>query len=146
MAAASDLPGDLSHDGPLPETPPRRLRDQSQLDFELEFMGRLLERDPAYADAIRVHGYNLAARGLLARTLLMDRRLVRLKPDRPIPRYNLACSYALLGLKDLAFDSLQRALELGYRRLDHIKRDPDLETLRRDVRFARLLRKFQASR
>ena len=120
------------------------MREQSQVEFELDFMSRLLERDPVYADALRVHGYNLASLGHSARALLMDRRLVRLKPERPIPWYNLACSYALLGLTEPAFAALQKSLELGYRHFAHLHTDPDLETLRRDIRFARLMRRFES--
>jgi tetratricopeptide (TPR) repeat protein len=120
----------------------RRLREQSQLDFELEFFGRILEGDPLYAAALRVHADNLAARGQYARALQADRRLVRLLPDRPIPWYNLACSYALLGLTEPAFAALQRALDLGYSHLAHLRRDPDLKSLRSDPRFARLLRRL----
>ena len=86
--------------GSGPETSTRRLREQSQLDFELEFLGRILERDPFFADALRVHANNLAAKGLYGRRLQIDRRLVRLLPDRAIPWYNLACSYAVLGMTE----------------------------------------------
>lgn len=134
MAAAEDSPADR-------ETSTRRIREQSQLDFELEFLGPILDRDPYYADALRVHADNLAARGHSARALQIDRRLVRLHPDRPVPWYNLACSYAVLGMTDPAFAALQRSVELGYRLLDHMARDPDLKSLRRDPRFARMLRK-----
>lgn len=134
MAAAEDHPADR-------DLSTRRLRAQSQLDFELEFLGRLLERDPYHAAALRVHADNLAARGHSARALQIDRRLVRLQPERPVPWYNLACSYAVLGMTDPAFGALQRSVELGYRLLDHMARDPDLKSLRRDPRFARLLRK-----
>lgn len=142
MGATPELPGDSSQEGLVPGTPVRRLREQSQLDFELEFFGRLLERDPLFASALGAHAQNLATRGHFARALQADRRLVRLLPDRPIPWYNLACSYAVLGLIDPAFFALQRALELGYRHLVHLRRDPDLKALRRDPRFARLLRRF----
>src|SRR6476620_8387243 len=108
MAAAEDHPADR-------DISTRRLREQSQLDFELEFLGRILERDPFFADALRVHANNLAAKGLYGRALQMDRRLVRLMPDRAIPWYNLGCSYAVLGMTDPAIAALQRALELGYR-------------------------------
>jgi hypothetical protein len=141
MAASPDRPGESYPEGPVPETSTRRIREQSQLDFEIEFLGRILERDPFFTDALRVHGNNLAARGLYSRALQVDRRLVRLMPERPIPWYNLACSYAVLGMIDPAFQALQRALELRYPRLDHVRRDPDLKTLRRDPRFARLLRR-----
>lgn len=141
MASADNRPTDLPHESPGPELTTRRLREQTQLDFELEFFARILERDPAYADALRVHAGNLAARGLYTRALQADRRLTRLVPDRPIPWYNLACSYALLGMTDRAFDALQRALDLGYRYVRHLCRDPDLKALRRDPRFSRLLRR-----
>jgi tetratricopeptide (TPR) repeat protein len=142
MAAPHDRPGEPSSEGQAPETSTRRLREQSQLDFELEFLGRILERDPFHADALRVHASNLAAKGLYTRALQMDRRLVRLLPDRAIPWYNLACSFAVLGMTDPAIAALQRALELGYRHLDHLRRDPDLKSLHHDPRFIRLIRKF----
>lgn len=142
MATPHERPVEPSSEGPTPEISTKRLREQSQLDFELEFLGRILERDPFFTDALRVHGNNLAAKGHSARALQIDRRLVRLLPDRAIPWYNLACSYAVLGLIDPAISALQRALELGYRHLDHLRRDPDLKSLRHDPRFARLLRRF----
>lgn len=142
MAAHQDRPSDPSSEGPAPEATTRRLREQSQLDFEIEFLGRVLDRDPFFADALRVHANNLAAKGLYTRALQIDRRLVRLMPERSIPWYNLACSYAVLGITDPAFAALQRALDLGYRHLEHVRRDPDLKSLRRDPRFSRLLRRY----
>jgi len=142
MAAPHDRPSDPSSEGPVPETTTRRLREQSQLDFEIEFLGKVLDRDPFYTDALRVHANNLAAKGFYTRALQLDRRLVRLMPERAIPWYNLACSYAVLGMIDPSFAALQRALELGYRHLDHLRRDPDLKSLRRDPRFTRLIRRY----
>ena len=137
MAAAEDRPGESR-----PEASPRRARRASQREFELEFLARVLERDPYFAEALRVHGDNLAATGQYARALAVDRRLVRLWPERPVPWYNLACTYAVLGLLDPAFTALQRALELGYRHLRHLSRDPNLRALRQDPRFPRLIRKI----
>jgi tetratricopeptide (TPR) repeat protein len=142
MATFDNTTGDSRPDGQVPETSTRRLREQTQRDFELDFLARVLERDPSYADALRVHAGNLAAAGQYARALQADRKLVRLLPERPIPWYNLACSYAVLGMTEPAFSALQRALELGYRHFGHLCRDPDLKSLRRDPRFSRLLRKF----
>ena len=141
MSAAYDRPEE-SHDSAIPETSRRRHRELSQLEFELDFLGRVLERDPLYADALKVHADNLAAKGYYNRALQADLQLVRIRPDRPIPWYNLACSYALLGMVDRAFESLERALRLGYGHIHHLRRDPDLKSLRRDPRFARLLRRY----
>jgi Flp pilus assembly protein TadD len=141
MAAGDDRQADSPREGPNRETSKRRSRQQRQLDFELEFLGQILDRDPYYPDALAVHAANLANDGQYARAMQMDRRLVRLQPDRPIPWYNLACSYALLGMVDPAFAALQRAVDLGYRHIRHLCRDPDLAALRRDPRFPRLLRR-----
>ncbi|WP_152049903.1 TPR end-of-group domain-containing protein [Tautonia marina] len=141
MAASNHLPGNSDRDRPSSETSTRCLREQSQRDFEVEFIGRILDRDPYYVDAIRVQANNLARRGESTRALQLDRRLTRLQPDRPIPWYNLACSYAVLGMIDPAFDALTRAVDLGYRHFRHMLRDPDLKALRQDPRFARILRR-----
>jgi tetratricopeptide (TPR) repeat protein len=119
----------------------RRPRRRAQVDFELDFFARILERDPCYAAVLKVHADNLAGRGQWVRALQLDRRLVRLQPERPIPWYNLACSYAKLGMTDQAFHALYRAADLGYALIDHMASDPDLKSLRRDPRFARLMRR-----
>jgi tetratricopeptide (TPR) repeat protein len=142
MAAPVDRPGDSSSERPTPETSKRRLRYETQLDFEIDFFGRLLDRDPYYVDALRAQANNLAAKGQHARALQLDRRLVRLIPEDAIAWYNLACSYTVLGMIDPGFFALQRALELGYAYARRLRRDPDLKALRRDPRFDRLLRRF----
>ncbi len=141
MSAAHDRPDD-PYEVPISETSKRRGREQSQLEFELDFLGRVLDRDPLYGDALKVHADNLAAKGYYNRALQADLQLVRLRPERPIPCYNLACSYALLGMTDRAFECLERSLRLGYGHIHHLRRDPDLKSLRRDPRFARLLRRY----
>ncbi len=117
MAAPLDRPGDSSSERPSPETSTRRLREQSQLDFEIEFLGRILERDPYLRRCLRVQANNLAAKGQYGRALQLDRRLVRLdsrKRDRLVqPGLQLrGPGHDRSGvLGSLADESL----ELGYR-------------------------------
>ena len=143
MGSPYERAGDSSSERPTSETSTRRLREQTQRDFEIEFLGRVLERDPFFVEAIRVQANNLAAKGEYTRAMQLDRRLVRLIPENSIAWYNLACSYAVLGMIDPAFSTLQRSLELGYRYLDRLRKDPDLKILRRDPRFVRLLRRYE---
>ena len=140
--ALPQRPDDPFSEGPTRETSTRRLREQSQLDFELDFLGGVLARDPLNTDVLKVHAANLAAKGIPHRALQADLQLARLQNDRPIPWYNLACSYAVLGLADKAFAALERALRLGYRDLTHLRRDPDFKSIRDDPRFVRLLRRY----
>ena len=114
----------------------------SQLDFELDFFERILERNPDYVAVLRVHASNLTAKGLYARGLAADRRLIRLRPNDPLSHYNLACSYSLLHMNDAAIASLDSSLKLGYRDLEHMLGDPDLAHVRKDARFVGLVGRY----
>ena len=61
-------------------------------------------------------------------------------PQSPTTRYNLACLQAIREQVDEAFENLEKAVELGFRNIPHIKNDPDLASLREDERFAEVLK------
>src|SRR2546421_4960977 len=117
--------------------------ERSQLDFEFEFFGAILERQPDYVDALRVMGNNLTLKGRFAQGLQIDKRLVQLRPNDALAQYNLACSYALLKRPDQALKSLRRAVELGYRDFRYMREDHDLDSIRHDPRFRQLMREFE---
>jgi adenylate cyclase len=57
--------------------------------------------------------------------------------DDPSTRYYIACLHALTGDLDRAFDSLQRvAAKLPALTAARVRRDPDVEALKADPRFA----------
>jgi tetratricopeptide (TPR) repeat protein len=115
---------------------------QQQIDFELDFFGKILEHYPDYIDVLRVTGNLLTLKGRYADGLQIDRRLVQLRPSDPLAHYNLACSYALLKKRDLSLKMLRRAVELGYRDFRYMRQDHDLDSVRQDPRFRQLLREF----
>jgi len=49
--------------------------------------------------------------------------------------YNIACAHALLGRSDQAFEALDAAFRNGFRNVDLLATDADLESLRGDARF-----------
>lgn len=118
------------------------LPEQSQLDFDLAFFDCLLEREPNYVDVLRCQGELLTRKGLHERALKIDRRLVALLPDDCVVHYNLACSLALAGEPRPAIRALRAALEYGYKDLDYMLVDSDLDSLRSDPEFQELLREF----
>jgi tetratricopeptide (TPR) repeat protein len=120
-----------------------RPADQSQLEFELDFFSRVLERYPDYVDVLRVQGNNLTLKGRYADGLQIDKRLVQLRPSDALAHYNLACSYALLRRTDQAIKTLRRAVELGYRDFRYLREDRDLDSIRHDPRFRQLLRDYE---
>jgi len=64
---------------------------------------------------------------------------VKLLPDDPTWRYNLACSLAYYNKPDAAFDELERAIDLGFRDPKAIAEDNDLKRFAGKSRFTELI-------
>lgn len=58
--------------------------------------------------------------------------------------YSAACCHALAGDKDAAFARLEQAVAAGFRDVGHLGKDPDLDALRADIRWATLVEGVQA--
>ena len=112
--------------------------DKELPDLELNFFEQLVKKNPDFVDALILLAEEYTKRGLYEKGLLIDKRLARLKKKDPIVRYNLACSYALVGQKEKALVALERAVKLGYRDFEHLEKDSDLKILRDDPRFKSL--------
>jgi tetratricopeptide (TPR) repeat protein len=117
--------------------------DQNQLDFELEFFEGILSRNPDYVDVLRIMGNLLTLKGRYTDGMQIDKRLVGLRPTDPLAHYNLACSYALLKRPEQAIKTLRRAVELGYRDFRYMREDRDLDSIRHDSRFRKLLQEYE---
>jgi tetratricopeptide (TPR) repeat protein len=139
MASQGKPSGDKTASTSIASAPSRSAESQSQLDFELDFFEGILNHNPDFVDALRVHGNNLTLKGRYADGLMIDRRLVELRPHDPLAYYNLACSYALLKKVDPSLRALRKALELGYRNFRFLREDRDLDAIRKDKRFRQLL-------
>jgi len=111
-------------------------------DFEVEFLEGVINGNPCDEDSLILLGHLYTRRGELRKGLEMDRRLSRLRPDDPNVFYNLACSHSLLAQIDEAFGALERAVKLGYRDVEHLMSDPDMDRLRTDARFESFCRRM----
>lgn len=60
--------------------------------------------------------------------------------------YDAACLYSLMGDKQNALDYFEIALEKGFRDFLHIERDSDLDNIRNERRFIKLVDKYKAMR
>jgi adenylate cyclase len=58
--------------------------------------------------------------------------------------YNIACFYISLEDYDRALKTLERAVDVGFRNLEIIKMDPDLNPLREMPRFQALIKRIEA--
>ncbi len=69
-------------------------------------------------------------------------KIIQLLPDGG-DYYNLACCFALLSDKDKAFESLQKAIALGFNSKQQFENDPDLQTLKSDMRWKELVSRLK---
>ena len=111
--------------------------------FEIEFFEAVHRRCPGYIDVVGLLGGLYTKAGRIADGLKMDRKLVRLEPENPTAHYNLACSLALCKKRPDALRSLRKALSHGYDDLDWMEQDPDLEILKGNPEFQKLLKKLK---
>ena len=107
--------------------------------FEIEFYEAVHRRCPGYVDVVGLLGGLYTKAGRISDGLKMDRKLVRLEPKNPTAHYNLACSLALCKKRPDALRSLRTAVLLGYDDLDWMEQDPDLEILKNDPEFRKLI-------
>jgi beta-lactamase regulating signal transducer with metallopeptidase domain/tetratricopeptide (TPR) repeat protein len=140
------------------------LADDLSLDAGVEgFMGNFLPHTsrsawrgeiPRYERVAKAHPtlgiawYNLGYAQLMAdrpeaATASLGKAL-DLGYRKPTTLYNLACAEARSGNTDKAFERLFAAIDAGFDGADHMKRDTDLDSLRRDARFKKALAQARA--
>ena len=106
---------------------------------ELSFLKKVAERLPEDVEVLQALADLYTKNGQYKEGLAVDLQLSHKLPNDDLVWYNLGCSYALTNHADDAFESLTKAVELGYGDYDWMKTDPDLLSLHKDPRFESLL-------
>ncbi len=145
MSAADETPAHARSARIGGDAPVRWFGELDQNEFELDFYEQVLARHPNYVTVLRAVGELLARKGLYAKSLEIDRRIVTLVPKDCIARYNLACSLAMQGAPRQALEELGRAIEDGYDDFEHLEVDPDLDSLRGMPAYKALMRRHGIS-
>ena len=63
----------------------------------------------------------------------------KIQPNDALTLYNLACAYALDRQTDKAVDLLEESVKAGFYDVAHLEKDPDLDSLRKNERYQRLV-------
>lgn len=71
--------------------------------------------------------------------IALYQELLELSPDDATALYNVACGYSLLGARTEAVLFLERAVAAGFTDFAHIRSDSDLDALRQEPGYLRLL-------
>jgi tetratricopeptide (TPR) repeat protein len=108
-----------------------------------DYLKRALEIDPNYAIGYYDLGLTLAqqrTRDKEAKALFV--KAIKLDPDMAWAYYSIACIDALLGKREAALKYFEIALEKDLDNKKHIDEDTDLDSIRKDARFVKLMKQY----
>jgi len=102
-----------------------------------------INKDPNYAEAYsnRAVAYMLQKKNNKALDDL--KKAKEIKPDSATIRYNLASVHSLMGNTDYGLDELDAALSKGFNDYDSLRKDPDINNLRKSKEFKKILEKHK---
>jgi tetratricopeptide (TPR) repeat protein len=95
--------------------------------------------EPANAGAWARRGVASHSLGKYTEAIAFFERALEINNQQPMTLFNLARSRARLNDRDKAFDSLEKAVGVGFNQLDMLKKEEDLAALRDDPRFKKAL-------
>ena len=108
-----------------------------------KYLRKSVKKDPKYAIAYYDLGTLLAKfKKRQAEALRCFMTAIKLDPNIAWAYYSVACLYALSGNKEQALDYLKQSLERGLSDKKHIESDPDMDSLREEKEFRRLMIKY----
>ena len=117
--------------------------DLNLLEEAKEVLLKAIDIDDTYALAHHDLGCVLSQMpGQKEEALKSFHRATALIPDDHHPYYGIACIYALQGKKDLALDFLEKTLEKGFRDWADIDANTDLDSIRNDKRFKKIIKEY----
>lgn len=105
----------------------------------LEVAERHMDLNPDDPRAATMRAVSLCRLGRSDEGLRWAREALAIDPEDAGVRYNVACLYALEGRTDDAIGCLEEAIRVGFGNREWLEHDPDIESLRNDPRFARLM-------
>lgn len=142
LVTAWQVPAQRGEENPSPEMLLQRgeaaLQGQDWKEAALAFRA-LTSAQPKNARAWMLLGYALHAGRDLDQALEAHHKAAAFPATKPTATYNIACVYALKKDKDQALAWLKKAADAGFRNVDHIDGDSDMDGLRDDPRFKELV-------
>jgi len=97
-----------------------------------------------YTVAVRVQlGNSYLERSEYEKALEQYNKALKIEPKNSIVLYNIACTYSRMKKIAEALDALERSVDCGYRDLDWMEKDADLDNIRDEPRYKALVRRLR---
>jgi tetratricopeptide (TPR) repeat protein len=102
-----------------------------------------VNKDGKYAEAYSNRAVAYIMQKKFNKALDDLKKAKELKPDSASIRYNLASVHSLMGNTDYGMDELDAALEKGFNDYESLRRDPDINNLRKHKDYQKTLEKHK---
>ncbi|MHB8581142.1 MAG: protein kinase domain-containing protein [Ignavibacteriaceae bacterium] len=109
------------------------------LQKSAEAYPRHLSQHPDDARAYIFFATVLVQLGRIEEGKINGAKALELSPDDALMQYNGACFYARLNEKKLAIEFLEKAIHTGWENYEWMKRDPDLDLVRNEPEYLKLI-------
>ena len=124
----------------------RQLMGENDFAAAAKSFAKATKADPENALAWHLYGYCLHASGELDKAIEIHKKATHYDQYAGISLYNLGCAYSLKKDADKAFEALNKAVEYGFVRDTAFDDDTDLDNIRKDERFEKLMARVNAKR
>jgi predicted Zn-dependent protease len=114
-------------------------RDTELQTKECAFLEGVRRRCPDFLPVLETLGDLYTKQGKIEEGLEVDLKLTSMSPENEMYHYNLACSYALMNQPTKAFSALTEAINLGYRDLEWLMKDKDIQAVRKLPEFTMIV-------
>jgi len=119
-----------------------QLRLNEEFEKASTIFRKVVELDKNNGPGWHMLGFTLHAAGKLDEAIEIHKKAATFEEFRNISNYNLGCAYSLKNDPDKAFEYLNKAVEGGYLDKTQFKQDSDLDNIRKDDRYTKLMAKI----
>lgn len=141
-AAKANLKQGMSYISIAKNATSKGIRNENIENAIAEFTNAM-NKDPNYAEAYSGRAGAYMLQGKNNKALDDLKKAKEIKPDSSSIRYNLACVHSLMGNTDYGLDELDAALSKGFNDYDSLRKDPDINNLRKSKEFKKILEKHK---
>lgn len=125
------------------KTAPSKAAKNENINNAIAEYPNAINKDPNYAEAYAGRAGAYMQQGKNNKALDDLKKAKEIKPDSASIRYNLACVHSLMGNTDYGLDELDAALDKGFNDYDSLRKDPDINNLRKKAEFQKILEKHK---
>lgn len=98
-----------------------------------------LAASPDFLRALNAYASVSVSTGAYDTAISTYQKMLNIEPDNPNLYYNLACLYSKQNRLNDSIDYLKKAVDNGYKNFEHIKKDKDLDNVRKLPEFNKLI-------